>query len=299
MKNKKIGITFSQPHLEYLGIPIDLAIKEALKYNFSHIRLGAYWNRLEASLGHYDFRELLSLLNHFEKAQQPIILTLGVKAPRWPEFYWPDFIINKNTNNSETQTLLLRFIKQVIEETKSFTCITHWQIENEPLDPSGPENLTISKSFLKQEIELLKQLDSRPVIINLWGNDLLVRGFFENAAELADEVGIDLYYKQFFTQILGKNIYRGPSQKDGALNKLIKSIKKPVWITELQAEPWEKNEQNYLSKNPGSINPEQLKENILRANQLPVKEILLWGFEYWLWRKQQGDNRYLEIIRDI
>ena len=102
---------------------------------------------------------------------------------------------------------------------------------------------------------------------------------------MADIIGLDLYYKQFVTQIFGKNIYKGPSQSDSALRKLINSSTKPVWITELQAEPWEKDERGYLSKSPGSISPKQLQQNIERAKKLPVQEILLWGFEYWLWRK--------------
>lgn len=284
-KKIPIGATFSHPHLEHLYIPLDFAFQETLKHNFVHLRLGAYWNRIEKNPDQYDFEELVSLLTFFEENKQKIILTLGVKAPRWPEFYWPDFIVQKNTTNKETQERILKFIRAVIETTRHFTCITHYQVENEPFDLSGPENLSIAEDFLKQEVELVRQLDKRPIILTLWGNDLLSRGFFKRAEEMADIIGLDLYYKQFVTQVFGKNIYKGPSQSDSALRKLINSSTKPVWITELQAEPWEKDERGYLSKNPGSISPKQLQQNIERAKKLPVQEILLWGFEYWLWRK--------------
>lgn len=289
-KKTQFGATFSHPHLEYLKIPLEFALEESLKQNFSYLRLGAYWNRIEKNPNQYDFEELIYLLNFFEKNEQKIILTLGVKGPRWPEFYWPDFIEQKSTTSPETQEKILKFIKKVIEATKHFSCITHYQVENEPLDPSGPDNLSIAESFLKQEIELVRKLDKRPIVLTLWGNTLQSRGFFKKAEELADIIGLDLYYKQFITQVFGKNFYKGPNQSDSALEKLINSSTKPVWITELQAEPWEKDEAGYLSKNPESMNSKQLQKNIERAQKLPVHEILLWGFEYWLWQKRQGDR---------
>ncbi len=291
MYNKsQFGATFSHPHLEYLKIPLEFALEESLKQNFTYLRLGAYWNRIEKNPNQYDFAELIYLLNFFAKNKQKIILTLGVKAPRWPEFYWPDFIEQKSTTSPETQEKILKFIKKVIEATKHFSCITHYQVDNEPFDPIGTENLCISVSFLIQVIELVRKLDRRPIILTLWGNAVMSRGFFKKAEELADIIGLDLYYKQFIAQVFGKNYYKGPNQSDSALEKLINSSTKPVWITELQAEPWEKDEQGYLSKNPESMNSEQLQKNIERAQKLPVQEILLWGFEYWLGQKRQGDR---------
>jgi len=297
MFTPKLGITLSQSHLEHLNIPIDLAIQESLKHNFAHIRIGAYWNQIEISPGGFDFSKLQYLLSKYEQANQPVVLTLGVKAPRWPEYYWPDFIVNKDPKESQTQQQILTFIKQVIHVTKSFKCITHWQVENEPFDPSGPNNLLIPHSLLEQEIKLVKSLDSRPVIVTCWGNDLLSRGGFHQAEQLADELGVDLYFKQFITQVLGKNIYRGPAQTDKKLIKFFQSCPKPVWITELQAEPWEKDETGYMSDQPQSISPNQLKANIERARKLPVKEILLWGFEYWLWQSQKGNDSYFDAIK--
>lgn len=281
----------------HLGIPVDLAITEALKYNFSHIRIGAYWNQIETSPGKYNFTQLTELLTRFEKAHQPIVLTIGVKAPRWPEYYWPDFVADKNTANPITQKLILNFIQKTIQHTKKFSCITHWQVENEPLDPSGPEKLSISSEFLQQEITLVKSLDPRPTIITLWGNTFLKRNFFSTAENLGDVVGLDLYPKVFFFKVLGKSFYGGIQYHGQKLHNTLSASTKPVWIMELQAEPWEKDEQGYKSANPGSISPEQLHQNIVNAQKLPVTEILLWGFEYWLWKAQHGDSRYLDEVR--
>jgi len=295
----KFGITLSHLHLQYLQIPLDLAIEEALRCNFTHIRLGAYWNRLQQDQETYNFSQLKEILQKFEKNHQSVILTVGVKAPRWPEYYWPDFISPKDPNHEVTKQQILQFVRHTVNELKNFSCITHWQVENEPLDPSGPDNLTISTDLLSQEIELIKELDPRPVIVTLWGNGMLTRKTFDQAANLADIVGLDLYYKQFVKQIFGQNIYKGPNQTSKELQKLILNSSKPVWITELQAEPWEKDEQSYLSKSPQSISPAKLQKNIANALASGAAETLFWGFEYWLWRKQQGDDSYMQIAQSI
>lgn len=293
----KLGITFSQPHLEYLGLSVAAALQTALEYHFAHLRLAAYWNRIERQPGHYDFAELNQLLTQCEKAGQPVVMTIGVKAPRWPEYYWPDFIAVKNPNQDETQQRVLGFIRHTILALQQFNCITHWQIENEPFDPSGPEQLAMSETFLQAEIRLVRELDSRPIITTLWGNDVLTRGFFPTAEKLSDVVGLDIYYKQFVYQLLNHSFHQGPRYSANALQKYLQRSTKPVWITELQAEPWEKDTQAYQSAQPLSISPAQLQENVRQAQLLPVEKILLWGFEYWLWRAQQGDERYLEMAK--
>jgi hypothetical protein len=292
-----IGTTFSHPHLEYLNLDIDQALEQALTMNFSYLRLGAYWNRIESEPQHYDFSFLSKILNKCEQAKQAIVMTVGVKAPRWPEFYWPDHINSTSFKSQKTKTQLLKFVEQTVSNLKKYDCITHWQVENEPLDPSGPDEQKIPFKFLQQEVELVKKLDPRPIIINLWGNDLFSRGLFPRANQLADVIGLDLYPRQFVKEIFGQSVYRGPAHNQKQLKRLLANTHKPIWITELQAEPWEKDEDGYLSNNPGSISPEKLAKNIKQTQQLPVNQILLWGFEYWWWQAQQGNGQYLETVK--
>jgi hypothetical protein len=294
----QIGITFSQPHLESLGLAVEPALTKALEYHFAHLRLGAYWNRIEVKPGKYDFTELKNLLAGCEKAGQAVVLTLGVKAPRWPEYYWPDFVAVKNPHHLETQHHLLKFLKETVLALKHFSCITHWQVENEPFDPSGPDHLTMPETFLAAEINLVRTLDARPIITTLWGNDLLGRGFFSKAETLSDVVGLDIYYKQFVYKLLNHSFYQGPRHSAASLATYLKQRTKPIWLTELQAEPWEKDTQAYQATHPASMSPRLLQENLHQVQLLPVTEILLWGFEYWLWRAQQGDHSYLDLMKN-
>lgn len=298
MSSIHFGITFSHTHLNYLKIPINDALDLAMEMGFSHLRLGSYWREVEKSKGVYDFSVLENLLTRCEKTKQKVIMNAGVKSPRWPEFYWPGYLKEKNFNNSEAKKRTLLFIEKLIETLKNFSCITHWQVENEPLDPSGQENLAVPVDFLKEEIELVRKLDSRPIILTLWANDLKSRQLFPEVLPISDVVGLDLYYKQFMKSDKGKSFYEGPRTNDDYLREIVKTSHKEVIITELQAEPWEKDEKGYLSKNPESISPKILESNLKKALSLGVKEILLWGFEYWYYQKSQGDNRYLEMIKE-
>jgi len=221
-----------------------------------------------------------SLLEMCNSQKQNVVLTLGMKAPRWPEYHWPR-LINQSPNNSMTQLTVCKLIQQTISELSQFTCISHWQVENEPLDPSGPNNLTIPVDFFLREVVLVRSLDSsRPIIGTLWGNDLIKRGLFSTMESIVDIVGIDLYPKQYAGKRWGKPYYRGPSQSDSRLETVISHSSKPVWITELQAEPWEEDDRQYRSKKPGSYPQGQREKNILWASQFPVSQILLWGVEY-------------------
>lgn len=294
--NTVFGITFSPPHLRYLGISPISALETALIYRFSHIRLGAYWNEIEKKDGVYDYTDLHTLLRICEKNHQSVVLTVGVKAPRWPEFYYPAHIKAKDAENKETQGAIMQFIKRTVGELKHYSCITHWQVENEPLDRSGPDDKKIPEFFLQKEIEMIKNMDSRPVIVTLWGNDLKKRKTFPIVEKLADIIGIDLYYRQYQGERFGRSTYRGPDHADEYLSHLIDSTKKPVWITELQAEPWEKSNEAYLADSPVSVNASRMEDHIKRARTLSVKEILLWGFEYWLYRANKRDTSFLDFI---
>lgn len=295
----RIGTTFSPQHLEYLNLDVDNSLTRAISFGFFHLRIGAYWNRIERLKGTYDYSELETILEKCERKNQKIIMVVGVKSPRWPEFYWPSFIKTKNTNDPDTKQTILEFVKKTIESLKKFSCITHWQVENEPLDPSGPENLSIDIEFLKKEIHAVKDIDPRPVIVSLWGNDMKKRGTFAKAQVLGDVVGLDLYYRQFVRRLFNKSYYRGPDLTDDDLRALLNKSKKPVWITELQAEPWEGNTAGYLGERPASMSPLLLRDNVERVSKLPAREVLLWGLEYWLLRQSKGDERYVDVVKQI
>ncbi len=289
------GTTFSHRQIQHLGLDVNEAFDFTLDFNFDFIRLGAYWDEIEKKTGEYDFTILDELSEKLEMRRQKCILTVGVKAPRYPEFYWPAFLKQKEINNKKKA--LLQFIKVVVNRYKDYPCISHWQVENEPLD--DVEGQSISLELLNKEVELVRSLDNRPIIINLWGNALSHRGFLPQVEPLADVIGVDLYYKQFMTKKLTRSWYIGPMDNDEKLTQMFTDCSKPIWITELQAEPWEDSDETYRSENTKSMSPEKLIKFYERAKKLPVEAILFWGVEYWYYRYVGGDLRYKEAVEEV
>ncbi len=295
----KWGTTISERQLRHLGLDLEQAWDGVLNLGFSYVRLGVYWSEIEVSPGHYQFERLHQLLQLCQQRQQNVVLTVGVKAPRWPEFYWPDFITEKNIESQLTKQAALRFIQVVVEQVKTYSCISHWQVENEPLDSVGADFQKITIDFLRQEVALVQELDQRPIVLTAWGNDLIGRRTLPALAPLTDVIGIDLYYRQYMTSILGTPVYAGPRNSHQQLSAELKKCNKPVWVSELQAEPWEKDDAMYLADQPPSFNLPYLQQFIAEVRKLPVEAVFLWGAEYWLYRREQGDSSYWEYVKSI
>ncbi len=288
-----LGTSYSSLHIKELKLDPEKSIHELLNFGFDIVRIGCYWSEIETKQNEFDFTKLHNILSRFEKAKQKSIVTLGIKGPRWPEFYIPPFA--RRENELPQISTALAFIEKTITEFKKYKYITCWQVENEPLNKSGPDKLIIPLSFLEKEVSLVKKLDpQRKIIINFWGNELFSKNL-KSVAEISDIIGLDIYPKV----PIFKNLYGGFQADNKIIKNKIKNITKPIWITELQAEPWEKSSAKKFADNPKSMNPEILKINFQKAKNLNPEAILFWGFEYWLWKKQKGDKRLWNTAKKL
>lgn len=293
-----LGTTLSVSQLLSLGIEKNSGIKDVFSLGFDIVRISAVWSQIEARPGDYDFSDLILQLETATHARTMVVVTLGMKAPRWPEFHFPAWI-TPDPSNTSTQAAALAFIAATIQACQQYICISHWQVENEPFDHSGPENQIVHTDFLAQEIALVRQHDPRPILVTLWGNQLSRRGHLQAAAALGDVVGIDLYPKSFAARTPFGSIYSGPRDSYQKLHQLTSRLAQPIWIAELQAEPWEGSSEAYRSDSPGSMSPEQLYKNTHLALSLSPAAILFWGVEYWLWQSHRGNTAYLDTYRQI
>lgn len=289
------GITFSPTQTEYLNINTQETFSSALQFGFHYIRLGGYWNRIEKEKGKYNFSEIDFFLTECERKGQKVVLTIGMKAPRWPEYFTPPFY-KKEDNNQIIEKVVLEFVSQYVNTLGQYTCISYWQVENEPLDPSGPNGEIIPLSTLKKEIELVRKTDKRPIITTFWGNELLKRNVYPSIEHSTDIIGIDLYYKQPTTT----GSFIGPQQSTISLKNFVEDSERPVWGTELQAEPWEPHTLVSEEANPKSLNPTQLELNFAEVTKINPEVVLFWGFEYWNYRKKKfNDSGLLETARKL
>ena len=291
-----IGATLSHPHLHHLGIPLSKALQEYNALGLSWIRLGSYWSEIEKKEGTYEYRVLREILGICTNLNLNVVMTVGMKAPRWPEYYLPSHLEKKldlqkyavlGADTTGITRPLFKYIRRSVSALKTFPCIKYWQVENEPLDPSGPMQMSISRHLLEQEIHLVRTLDmTRPVTINLWGNELSSRGHFDFAARLSDAVGIDIYPRVPIGKMWKWDLYIGPRDGDIAIMRMISSVREKgrmAWISELQAEPWSK---------PESCTPAHIIGNTRRIINWGLDAVFFWGFEYWLLQKLKGNASY-------
>ena len=121
--------TFSPPYIrDHFHLSVEEAFSQLLDLKLGLVRISCYWNEIEKTKDQYDFSQIVTLLQMAEKANQKIVLTVGMKAVRWPEFYLPNWTsFNAIIKNPEA---LFRFIEKTINIVTKFSCVKYLQIEN-------------------------------------------------------------------------------------------------------------------------------------------------------------------------
>jgi hypothetical protein len=208
---------------------------------------------------------------------------MGMKAPRWPEYYLPSWVTTRTDFEAVSP-----YISACISHYKDSDAITIWQVENEPLDPSGPHRWAITPHFIKQEVSLVRSIDpSRKIAITVWGNELTKRKCYTTAIELADVVGIDLY-----PRVPKGILLHGPRDSSDRIQAVCNEVKqhhKELWISELQMEPWGPTR---------SFLPKHFAENIAYALGFHPDGLFSWGFEWWYHQYMLGNHVYWNNAAD-
>lgn len=321
----RIGTTFSQKQCTYLQLDWKEAYAATLDAKFDIIRLGAYWDEIESNEGVYDFTTLDWQLARAKAHHVPILLTVGMKAPRWPEYFIPPWLLRQLrlrrgadvSANAVLKEQVLRFIRVVVSRYQDEPVIHYWQVENEPLDRAGPGHWWIGERFLEEEVDLVRALDGRqrPVVINAATHPhrflrLLVRFFTRHdpigeALKLADILALNVYPVVGHQWRWKKSYYWSrPQERIQHLSRILKRAEeegKPVWLTELQAEPWEPGQLVYLGESqPPTGRPELVQVSFTELQGLGVDTLLLWGVEYWQFRKvRYKDETWWELMRGL
>ena len=325
----QVGTSFSPVRAGYLGLDYRSAFKRLEAMHFRVIRLSSYWDQVDSE----GYDQLDWLMNEAQRARQPIVLTVGMKALGWPEFFVPASVTDLATLNqgqdvasdSSLRAATLAFVEATVLRYRDNPALVGWQIENEPFNRAGPQRLWIDAGFLRDEISSVRQLDGhhRRLIVNAFSHFNLVfdqasarqgfdlrqwLGFDADSAERdslavlnrGDVLGLDVYTAIGY-QFLGQDHL---SRADGdwperlaRVRELAKRQGKQAWITEAQAEPWESAEDSYTD--PKSTNPAAIRSIFENLKDAGYGTVLFWGSEYWLWRADNGDPRWIDAIKAI
>ena len=290
-KNIIWGVNFSQMQAENLKLDWKetyLALIDDLKVK--NIKLITNWDFIEAQKDNYYFDDIDWQVKEAESRGVNLIYVVGMKTGRWPECHIPQWA--NSLSKKQQQQEILKYIKEVILRYKNYKSIVNWQVENEPLFKFG-KCPWYDKKFLKEEVELVKSLDSsRPIIVSDSGEQSMWFG----VAKIGDIIGTTMYRKVwvYITDKYGfyMNLPFPPISYWRKAQIIKKVFGKDVINTELQAEPWAQKlfYDIPLKEQEKTMNLEQFKKNIEYAKKTGLKEFYLWGGEWWYWMKEKQNQ---------
>ncbi len=327
-----VGISLRPHQAELFGLDLQEVITTLFQYPIQLVRLGAYWNSIEAKPGEFNTDELDWQLDALEKAGAQVVLCVGaLKTFGYPEYFipahymphpLPDWTLITPEEYPQLSEAANAFIHRIVAHTRQRTSIVAWQLENEPLDPlSFAHYWRISRDFLEREYATLRDIDpSRPVMINGFssssfavkaGQAWITRDQGDSltvAKQIADIVGVDYYPKIALSGVGSKNVYLNsgvlPWAKwdDRQFLQWGQESGKKVMVAEGQAEPWELKTLPDVKPRFASYScsPQDIIANYnswltLEGHQR-LYAYLFWGAEYWVLRKNSGDTQYLEAF---
>ena len=257
------------------------------------VRISAYWDQIYQD----GYTELDWMLDAAHVARQSILLTVGMKAIRWPEFYIPqDVEVRPHRNgriglDSTLAPKVLAFISETVARYRDRPEIVAWQVENEPFNRSGPQQWWIEPRMIRREVQTVRNLDSRPIVVNAFAHfDSQVDAQSRprrveperEVVDVADILGLDVY-----TTIGARTAASDWAESAGRWLRKAEERGRRAWIIESQGEPWDSP----------SFTPRDMVAIHERLEKARFSTILLWGCEHWFSRAAAGDASWLEAAK--
>jgi len=305
----RLGTTFSPYEAEARGLDYQEAFERVLAApRMNVIRIGSYWSEVEAN----GWERLDWLVEQAVANDKQIVLTVGIKSPRWPEYWMPERLgIDEAPDWSRLDEIApwlraeaLDFITEAVMRYRNTPGLLAWQVENEPLDPSGQHMWSLSDDLLAAEVEIVRILDpERPIALTFYMP-------ISMQCDLAHLSDCAMLFASLFPRsgdrlldllrpgdILGVDIYTsiGSAYSNGGWERDLRDWQNKaredgveLWVTEAQAEPWPTATSGVRNS---QIVTADRSVNLMRTlSAAGVQTILLWGSEHWLASEEQNPD---------
>lgn len=287
-KPQVIGASFVPAYASHFGLDPQQTLDAMLDdLDIKHLRLVSYWNETEQTPGNYNFDQLDWQFRKAETAGAKITLSIGLRQPRWPECHSPVFIDTSQPYDQWKQSLQ-NYMRAVVERYKDSPALQDYQVENEYFLKAFGECQNFDRQRLVDEVAWVKDWDPQhPVVITRSNNGL----------------GIPLYDPK--GDVYGVSVYK--RVWDAGLTKRYLEYPQPAWyyafmagvqkivqgrdmnVHEMQAEAWAPAGQALkdisLDEQNKSLDAERLAGRFDYGRATGLRQIDMWGAEYWYYRK--------------
>jgi hypothetical protein len=282
----QMGVSFIPDYAQSLGLNPEQTMDALINIGVKHFRLVSYWSDVEPEPNQYNFTQLDWEFQKAEAAHAQIILTVGLRQPRWPECHPPNWV-NTAESTQDWQPQLESFMQKVVERYKNSPSLEAYQLENEYFLKGFGDCNNFSRSRLVSEYNLVQKLDpNHPIIVGRSNNAL----GFPVGQPKPNEFSISIYKRVWDAGVTHRYLeYPFPAWYYGFIAGFQKIfLHRNMVIGELQAEAWPPNGQTIqdtsLSEQNKSLNATRLKNRFEYGKATGMKQIYLWGAEYWYYR---------------
>ncbi len=297
------GTTFIPTYARYFGLDpqetMDAMINDL---NFKHFRLVSYWEEIEKTPGTYDFSELDWQIQKASDAGAQVNLAVGLRQPRWPECHMPDWA--KTEPYDVWYPQLKTFMTETVNRYKNNPNVVSFQVENEFFMTVFGDCKDFNRDRLIEEVKLVKELAPDKKIIvtrsNNWGGVPI-------GEPTPDEYGVAVYKRVWDQNLTFRYFeYPYPSWFYSSLAGFGEIVSgKPLYIHELQTEPWlppdkgfSMNDINSIPEQNKSLDAKRLGDRFDYAEATGLRTIDTWGGEWWYWRKTKaGDSSLWDMAK--
>lgn len=284
-----LGATFIPDYAESYGLDPEQTMDAIINdLGVKRLRLVSYWNNGESEQGKYDFSFLDWQMEKARANGVEVSLAIGLRQPRWPECHWPAWA--QNMPKSQWQPELMKYIAATVERYRDHPALHSWQLENEFFLKAFGICPDHTRERLVDEYKLVKDLDmNTPVVVSM-SNNAIGTPIYEPTP---DKWAISIY-KRVWDKNITKRYYEYPipawyyAFRAGWTEA---TRGRDVFAHELQAESWLPDGYDMRTASTDelykSLSPEHLEHRFRYGVSTGMKEIDLWGVEWWYYMKEK------------
>src|SRR5215469_5057470 len=275
------------------------------------VRLPVYWDTAAPQPDRLDFSytdQLLDVIAQYNHDAQPgrgvrVVLVVGARNLGAPELYFPSWLSERSRIDLPVELRSPAYTEYLIAAFTHYAknpLLYGWQVENEPFDSTNPDlgNIAVPRELVAQEVDLAHRLDpAHPVVITTFNSATaqldadadgrlagIVRllspwkpaGHPRPALQVGDVLGLNAYVVTPNTPLAGISVDQRIAWKRDTLAywaSQARSQRKEVWVTEMQAAPWQ---------GVSGFTPGDLLTSAELYRDSGVTAVFLWGAEQWL-----------------